>query len=78
MDVKIILKIYLQQKGTIPSDFSVSTISSFKSIEKRHDVYRCKDCIKKFCESLRHHTMKIINLENKKNKVINKTPARII
>ena len=29
----------------IPSDFSVSTISSFKNIENRHDVYRGKDCM---------------------------------
>ena len=32
----------------IPSGFSMSTISSFKSIENKHDVYRGKDCIKKF------------------------------
>ena len=43
-----------------PSGFSMSTMSSFKSIENKHDVYRCKDCVKKFCESLREHTMKII------------------
>ena len=40
-------------------------ISSFKSIEKKHDVYRFKDSIKTFCESLREHTMKIINLKKK-------------
>ena len=33
------------------SGFSMSTISSFKSIENKHDVYRAKDCMKKFCES---------------------------
>ena len=38
-----------------PSGFSMSTISSFKSIENNHDVYRAKDCRKKFCESLREH-----------------------
>ena len=32
----------------IPSGFSISTVSSFKSIENKHDVYRGKDCIKKF------------------------------
>ena len=37
----------------IPSGFSMSTISSFRSIENKHDVYRVKDCLKKFCESLR-------------------------
>ena len=36
----------------IPSGFSMSTIS-FKDIENKHDVYRGKICVKKFCESLR-------------------------
>ena len=36
----------------IPSGFSVSAISSFRSIENKHDVYRGKNCTKKFCESL--------------------------
>ena len=31
----------------IPSNFSRSTRSSFKSIENKHDVYRCKDYMKK-------------------------------
>ena len=30
-----------------PSGFPVSTISSFKSMENKHDVYRGKDCVKK-------------------------------
>ena len=30
----------------IPSDFSKSTISSFKSIENKYDLYRGKDCMK--------------------------------
>ena len=45
----------------ISSGFSMSTISSFKSIENKHDVYRGKDCMKKFCESLREQVMSIIN-----------------
>ena len=36
----------------IPSGFSMSTISSCKTIENKHDVYRGKDCMKKFCEFL--------------------------
>ena len=32
----------------IPSGISMSTISSFKSIENKHDLYRGKDCMKKF------------------------------
>ena len=47
----------------IPSGFLMSTISKFKSIENKHDLYRGKGCMKKFCESLRDHAMKIINLK---------------
>ena len=50
----------------VPSGFSVSTISSFRSIENKHDVYRGKDCMKKFYESLRKHAIKIINFKKKK------------
>ena len=51
----------------IPSGFSMSTISSFRSIENKHDVYRGKDCMKKFCESFTEHAMKITNFKKKKN-----------
>ena len=44
----------------ISSGFSMSTIS-FKSLENKHDVYRGKDCIKKFCKSLRKQAINIIN-----------------
>ena len=37
----------------IPSGFSMSTISSFRSVQNKHDVYRDKDCLKRFCEFLR-------------------------
>ena len=43
----------------ISSGFSMSTISSFKNVENKHGVYRGKDCMKKFCESLREHAVKI-------------------
>ena len=56
----------------IPSGFSISRKSSFKSIEKNHDVYKDKDCMKKFCEYLREHTMEIINLKKKKVKLLTK------
>ena len=39
----------------IPSVFLISTISWFKNIENKHDVYRDKDCMKKFCEFLRSY-----------------------
>ena len=56
----------------IPSRFSMSAIFSFRSIEKKHDVYRGKDCRKKFWKSLREHTLNIINFKKKKNEVNNK------
>ena len=37
----------------IPSGLTISAIFSFRIIESKHDVYRGKDCIKKFCEFLR-------------------------
>ena len=49
----------------------MSAISSFTSIEKKHDLYRGKDCMKTLSESLREHAMKII-LKRKKNEIINK------
>ena len=56
----------------IPLGFSMSTISSFRSIENKHDIYRGKDCMKKFCEFLREHAMKIINFKKKKMKLSTK------
>ena len=50
----------------IPSGFSMSTISSFRSIENKHDVYRGKDCFKMFCESLRENAVKIITFNKMK------------
>ena len=49
----------------ILSGFSMSTISSFRSIENKHDVYRSEDCMKRFCEFLKVHSMKIINSKKK-------------
>ena len=43
----------------IQLDFSMYTISSFRRIENKHDVYRRKYCMKTFIESLREHAMKI-------------------
>ena len=36
----------------IPSGFSMSAISSLRSIENKYDVYRDKDYMKRFCEFL--------------------------
>ena len=54
----------------IPSGFSMSTIQSFKSIENKHDIFRGRDCMKKFCESLREHVMDIINCKKEKMKLL--------
>ena len=44
----------------------MSIILSFKSIENKHGVYRYKDYMNKFWESLREHAMEIINFKKKK------------
>ena len=54
----------------ISSGFSMSTISSFRDIENKCHLYGGKECMKKFCESLREHAMKIINFEKKKMKLL--------
>ena len=62
----------------IPLGFSMFTISSFKSKENKHDVYRGKDCMKTFCEYLREHAIKIINFKKKKYEINIKKDSRII
>ena len=47
----------------IPLSFSIFTISWFRSIEKKHEVYKGKDCMKNFCNSLRKDVMKITNFK---------------
>ena len=64
-------------KEHILSGFSMFAISSVRSIENKHDVYRGKDCEKTFCEFLREHTIKIINLKKNTDEVINKRAAII-
>ena len=50
----------------------MSTGSSFRSIENKHDVYRGKDCMKTVCEFLREQVMKIIDFKKKKMKLLTK------
>ena len=40
--------------------------SSFREIENKHDVYRDKDYMKKFCEFLREQAMKTNDIKKKK------------
>ena len=44
----------------------MSTIWTLDGIEKKHDIYRGKDCVKKFFESFRQHSTKVIHFEKKK------------
>ena len=76
MDVKIIQKNHIDKYKWTYS--AICTISSFKYMKNKHDVYKGKDCMKKFCESLREHAIKIINFIKKKKEIINKQTARII
>ena len=48
----------------------MSTISLFKDIENKHDIYRCEDCMEKFCGTLREHAMKIINFRTETMKIL--------
>ena len=50
----------------------MSSMSPFRSIENKHDLYRGKDCMKKFCDFLREHAMKINNFKKKKLKSLTK------
>ena len=43
-----------------------------KKIENNHNVYRGKDCIKKFSEPLGAHAMNIINFKRKKKNLLTK------
>ena len=48
----------------------MSAISSFKSIKNNHGLYKGKDSMKKFCESITECAMEIINFKKKKNEVL--------
>ena len=55
----------------------MSIVSPFRSIENKHDVYRGKDCMKKFFEFLREHAMKKVSFFFKKKEIISKRAAGI-
>ena len=50
----------------IPSGYSIFTSCSFDESKNKLNYYRGKDCMKKFCEDLGEHAIKIINNEKKK------------
>ena len=50
----------------IPCGCFMSTMWTFHGMENNHDVYKSKDCMKKFCKSLKERAMKITKFEKKK------------
>ena len=52
-------------------------IWAFDHIEKKHTLYCGKDCIRKFCTSLREHANNAIDFEKKKNVTVNKKRTKI-
>ena len=51
--------------------YSMSTILAFDHLENKHNLFRGKDCMKKFCTSLRKQAKDIIDFE-KKSVIFNK------
>ena len=47
----------------IPCGYSTSTICTFDHIENKHNLYRGKNYMKKFSESLSEHAKNIIDFE---------------
>ena len=62
----------------IPSGFSMYTIPLLKRMENSLDLYRGKDCFKKYCKLFREHARKIINFKKKKVKLLANEQKRII
>ena len=50
----------------VPCGYSMSTIWGFDHTEKNQTLYRGKDCMKKFCISLREDAKNIIDFEKRK------------
>ena len=48
-----------------PSGYALSLISSFDKTKNRHNVYRGKGCIKRFCSDLKGLGTEMINFEQK-------------
>ena len=54
----------------------MSTIWSFDHIENKHTLYRGKDCMENFFESLSEHAKNIIDFEKKKMLPLTKEELR--
>ena len=44
--------------------FQCLQYSNLEKTKHKHDVYKVKDCLKKFCESLREHRILILKIKN--------------
>ena len=62
----------------IPCGYSMPTIWGFDHIENKRTLFRGKDCMNKFCTSLREHTKKYCWFWKEKNVIINKKRIKII
>ena len=51
-----------------PCGYSLDLVSSFDSKQNKHNFYRGKDCIKRFCSDLKELATKTINYEKEKSK----------
>ena len=51
--------------------FNVNNLG-FDSIENKHTLYRGKNCLKKFCTSLREHAKNITDFEKKEMLLLTK------
>ena len=56
----------------IPCGCSMPTIWAFGNIENKHTFYRGKDCIKKFCTSIRENATNAIDFQRKKMLLLTK------
>ena len=65
--VKIILKILTQGEKAKhkPSGYSWSLICSFDATKSRHNFYREKDCIERFCKDVKELAIEISNYRKK-------------
>ena len=48
-----------------PSGYSLLTSCSFDKSENKQTYYRGRDCMKRFCDDLKEHVIRIINYETK-------------
>ena len=52
-------------------------ILAFDNTENEHTLYCGKDCMKKFCTSLREHATNVINFEKKKMLSLTKEELKV-